>query len=142
MGLLHVAALLQTPSVLSRSLVKSTTTWLSLEFGHNSCSVPKDHKQEISLSGIKYTDLLPQNRDYYHYEGSLTTPLCDETVQWFVLKHPIRVPGAYLDDLRKVEENAQGDFLTFNFRHSMAVKWRLRSAMMMILSVVLAWRMW
>ena len=87
-------------------------------------TVPKDHEQEISVSGIKYNDLLPQNRDYYHYEGSLTTPLCNETVQWFVLKHPIQVPGAYLDDLREVEENAQGDFLTFNFRDEQALNGR------------------
>lgn len=87
-------------------------------------TVPKDHEEEIAVTGIKYTDLLPQNRDYYHYEGSLTTPLCNETVQWFVLKNPIKVPGAYLDDLREVEENAQGDLLTFNFRDEQALNGR------------------
>jgi len=35
--------------------------------------------------------LLPAQRAYYHYEGSLTTPPCSETVDWIVLAHPIEV---------------------------------------------------
>jgi carbonic anhydrase len=35
--------------------------------------------------------LLPTRRAYYHYEGSLTTPPCSETVDWIVLTHPIEV---------------------------------------------------
>ena len=35
--------------------------------------------------------LLPPQRAYYHYEGSLTTPPCSETVDWIVLTHPIEV---------------------------------------------------
>jgi hypothetical protein len=35
--------------------------------------------------------LLPTQRAYYHYEGSLTTPPCSETVDWIVLTHPMEV---------------------------------------------------
>jgi carbonic anhydrase len=38
--------------------------------------------------------LLPIQRAYYHYEGSLTTPPCSETVDWLVLAHPIEVAEA------------------------------------------------
>ncbi len=34
-------------------------------------------------------ELLPRNRSYYFYLGSLTTPPCTEGVRWFVLRKPI-----------------------------------------------------
>ena len=61
-------------------------------------------------------DLLPSDLSYYYYEGSLTTPTCDQVVQWFLLKETISIPSAYLMQLREVEENKQGDLLTFNYR--------------------------
>lgn len=68
------------------------------------------------VTGVELDAFLPEDRDYYYYEGSLTTPPCNETVNWFVLKGRISVPGAYLDQLRQVAQNAAGDPLTFNFR--------------------------
>jgi carbonic anhydrase len=38
--------------------------------------------------------LLPVRRDYFHYEGSLTTPPCSETVDWLVLARPVEVAEA------------------------------------------------
>jgi len=38
--------------------------------------------------------LLPVQRAYFHYEGSLTTPPCSETVDWIVLAHPLEVDEA------------------------------------------------
>lgn len=70
----------------------------------------------IEVDNVIMADLLPMNHDYFFYEGSLTTPNCDETVQWFVLKHKIRVPASYLSQLKKIERNKNGNHLTFNFR--------------------------
>ena len=38
--------------------------------------------------------LLPVQRAYYHYEGSLTTPPCSQTVDWLVLTHHVEAAEA------------------------------------------------
>ena len=38
--------------------------------------------------------LLPPGRAYFRYEGSLTTPPCSETVDWFVLTDTVQVAEA------------------------------------------------
>lgn len=35
--------------------------------------------------------ILPTNRDYYRFNGSLTTPPCSEGVRWFVFKESVAV---------------------------------------------------
>lgn len=42
---------------------------------------------------IRPRGLLPAQRTYYYYEGSLTTPPCSERVDWIVLTQPIEVDG-------------------------------------------------
>ena len=52
------------------------------------------HKQaEVELKDVLIdpADLLPKDRGYYTFEGSLTTPPCSEGVTWYVLKNPSRV---------------------------------------------------
>lgn len=45
-------------------------------------------------AGINPNGLLPSERDYYRYPGSLTTPPCSETVEWLLLTNPIQVAEA------------------------------------------------
>ena len=40
---------------------------------------------------IDVNQLLPADRSYFTYMGSLTTPPCSENVLWFVMKNPIYV---------------------------------------------------
>ena len=35
--------------------------------------------------------LLPDTRDFFTYEGSLTTPPCSEVVTWLVLREPLKI---------------------------------------------------
>ena len=87
--------------------------------------VPTGYGASSDVTGIRYSDLLPNNRDYYYYEGSLTTPLCNETVQWFVLKETIQIPESYLAMLRTVQEDANGTLLTHNVRDAQALNGRI-----------------
>lgn len=48
---------------------------------------------EVTVAGVNINgnDLLPKDRDYYTYAGSLTTPPCSEGARWHVLKDGISV---------------------------------------------------
>ena len=78
----------------------------------------------IHVHGISLSDLLPSNLDYYYYQGSLTTPGCDETVQWFLLKNTISVPSAYLANLREVLDKYRHP-VTSNYRYYQALNGRV-----------------
>jgi carbonic anhydrase len=54
-------------------------------------SFPAPGSVEKKAPGIRINaaGLLPANRAYYTYRGSLTTPPCTEGVTWFILKTPI-----------------------------------------------------
>ncbi|WP_037027262.1 carbonic anhydrase [Psychromonas aquimarina] len=45
----------------------------------------------VTGSSINASDLLPDNRLYFHYTGSLTTPPCSENVNWLVMKNTMEV---------------------------------------------------
>ncbi|VDD91276.1 unnamed protein product [Enterobius vermicularis] len=63
-------------------------------------------KQAYSL-----TDLLPGSVEtFYTYEGSLTTPNCEEVVIWIVLGDPITVTAEQMDLIR--ETKMSGDLST------------------------------
>jgi carbonic anhydrase len=47
--------------------------------------------------------LLPTERSYFRYPGSLTTPPCTEEVDWFVMAEPVEVDAALIDHFRQVQ---------------------------------------
>ena len=49
--------------------------------------------------------LLPENRNYYTYMGSLTTPPCTEDVLWLVLKQPQSISAEQLDIFARLYKN-------------------------------------
>ena len=53
--------------------------------------------------------------DYYTYNGSLTTPDCNEVVTWVVFKHSIGIPSSVLSAFRSLEDS-HGDPLVDNYR--------------------------
>jgi len=61
--------------------------------------MPKEanQKNELKLANIA-TALLPENKDYYRFSGSLTTPPCTEGVRWLVLKTPVTISKAQVKE--------------------------------------------
>ena len=51
---------------------------------------------------INPVDLLPSNKDYYGYAGSLAAPPCTENVEWIVLKSPITFSADQIARFAKV----------------------------------------
>ncbi len=48
-------------------------------------------KQRVDLAG-----LFPQDKHYYRFSGSLTTPPCTEGVRWLVMKQPVSLSAEQL----------------------------------------------
>jgi carbonic anhydrase len=76
-------------------------------------NLPKEKDKEESFDNVQInlSQILPPDRGYYTFSGSLTTPPCSEDVTWFVLKHPTTVSAEeierfsrlYRDDARPTQ---------------------------------------
>ncbi len=66
-----------------------------------------NEKSELKLESIAFS-LLPENKDYYRFSGSLTAPPCTEGVRWLVLKTPATISKAQVKkflDIMKTPNN-------------------------------------
>lgn len=64
---------------------------------------PEPHHLEIDPE-----DLLPADRSYYRYAGSLTTPPCSEGVRWHVIEEPVDVSAEQIEEFRAIfQHNAR-----------------------------------
>lgn len=52
-------------------------------------------------AGLNAVSLLPADRDYYRFNGSLTTPPCSEGVWWLVMKKMASVSKAQVEQFAK-----------------------------------------
>ncbi len=53
-------------------------------------------KNQLSKA-VSVDDILPENRDFYRFNGSLTTPPCSEGVRWLVMKEAMSASGQQID---------------------------------------------
>ena len=69
--------------------------------------VASDSSVAFETSGFRVDQLIRDvtpiggNYKYSHYEGSLTTPTCNEVVMWINFLQPLKISEAQLDLLRK-----------------------------------------
>lgn len=60
--------------------------------------MPGQVDQNISIKpNLDMNQLLPKNKTYWRFSGSLTTPPCSEGVTWIVLKHPLTISAEQLE---------------------------------------------
>lgn len=60
-----------------------------------------NQQQKYAVESSDITNLLPVDRSYFRYMGSLTTPPCTEGVNWHVLKTPIEASKEEIAALAK-----------------------------------------
>lgn len=59
--------------------------------------VSSNENEEVKLDQeINPLNLLPEEKSYFRFNGSLTTPPCSEGVRWFVMKKPLTVSQAQI----------------------------------------------
>ncbi|MEO0034148.1 MAG: carbonic anhydrase [Pseudomonadota bacterium] len=73
-----------------------------LEAVLNSAPAEAGPPREVADVKVDPSRLLPAGRDYFRYEGSLTTPPCSEVVHWVVFKQPVTVSAAQIDRFAKL----------------------------------------
>jgi len=70
-------------------------------------NLPPQASQPASVAGaiVDANQLLPVQRSYWRYNGSLTTPPCTEGVKWLVMNTPVEVSDAQIAAFTTIFKN-------------------------------------
>lgn len=60
-------------------------------------AMPRKEGKRATSETVEPATLLPADRRYWRYEGSLTTPPCSETVTWLVLAEPVTASAEQIE---------------------------------------------
>ena len=60
--------------------------------------------------------IIPENKSFYHYLGSLTTPPLTENVEWYLMKAPLEVSQAQLAAFKKLYAHNNREIQPLNDR--------------------------
>ena len=74
------------------------------------------HMNETTNFEIPVDDIIPENKEYYHYIGSLTTPPLTENVEWYVLKTPVTLSQEQIANLMTFYSHNNRDLQSLNDR--------------------------
>ncbi|CAF1179239.1 unnamed protein product [Rotaria sp. Silwood1] len=91
----------------------------------------KDEKINLNNGTISLKNLIPKDMQaYYTYDGSLTTPMCYESVRWIVFREKMGLSRRQFDQLRQLKYICKGDHtingnLCQNFRPVMPLNGRM-----------------
>lgn len=66
-------------------------------------SMPHEEGKTVALKeNVLGTAVMPENKAYYRFNGSLTTPPCTEGVTWLVLKQAVTASKEQIENFTKV----------------------------------------
>jgi carbonic anhydrase len=65
-------------------------------------AAPQKEGEAELKAPIAATALLPKKRNFFRYEGSLTTPPCSEVVTWNVFSEPVEVAASDIESFKKI----------------------------------------
>lgn len=69
-------------------------------------NIPKTKEEEVTTTvTIDLNGLLPHDKKYYTYTGSLTTPPCSQGLQWILFKEPVEMSEAQVKAFEALYEN-------------------------------------
>ncbi|NPA46548.1 MAG: carbonic anhydrase family protein [Chlorobi bacterium] len=63
---------------------------------------PEKEGKYDSADLIDLMSLMPDDKSYYYYDGSLTTPPCTEIVSWYVMKQPLEASKDQIEKFSKI----------------------------------------
>lgn len=88
---------IEVPIVMGRENPVIETLWKHIPAGG------KERKTDSVK--VNAMDLLPADHGYYSFRGSLTSPICNEGVLWFLMKNPIEMSAAQIARYKKYYHN-------------------------------------
>ena len=65
-------------------------------------AAPTSKGNATLASAINVSDMLPKDKGYYNYSGSLTTPPCSEGVNWNVLKSRVTASAKQINKFKEI----------------------------------------
>lgn len=70
-------------------------------------NMPASPGEPKTIDGVTVDarQLLPPDRGYYRYDGSLTTPPCTEGVKWFVMAKPVELSASQIAAFRALYQD-------------------------------------
>ncbi len=79
--------------------------------------IPAPGKENrVEGTTINPADLLPADRGFYRFPGSLTTPQCNEVVNWYLMKNPIELSEAQIQEYTRHYHNSARPLQPLNGR--------------------------
>lgn len=78
--------------------------------------VLQQYDQQQGAGDFSVASLIPENKSYYHYIGSLTTPPLTEGVEWYVMKNTLEVSYPQLQQFISIHGKNNRDCQPLNER--------------------------